>query len=121
MSSFVLKNVKFSKYDLYENPVFIASSVKDAENFDSLKIVYEKIKLLDVKTFLPIYNNDKYNYCNITFKTNASKSAFTNDYFYNITFELRIFTKDGKKFINCVIKKFQRGNAVESIGELLVL
>lgn len=46
MSSFVLTNVKFLKYDLYENPTFIASSDKSPANFNVLKSVYDKVKLL---------------------------------------------------------------------------
>ncbi len=121
MSSFVLKNIKFFKFDKFDNPVFIANNTKDPENFKILKDVYDKVKLIGIDTFLPLYYNETYDYMTVMFKSNTSKSSFSNDYLFNITFELRVLKKDQKKFINCVIKKFQRGESVAQIGEILDL
>ena len=92
MSSFVLKNIKFFKFDKFDNPVFIANSTKDPDNFKILKDVYDKVKLIGIDTFLPLY----YDYMTIMFKSNTSKSSFSNDYLFNITFELRVLKKDQK-------------------------
>ena len=107
----VLKNLRFNKFDKYDNPVFIASH-KEKENYDDLKNKANKLEAKNLHTFLPIYHSEKFKFATIRFVKNFQKNG---DYIkphpdcvYNIDYSIKTKTKEGdheegRTYVNCYI------------------
>ena len=106
-----LKNLRFNKFDKYDNPVFIASH-KEKENYDDLKNKANKLEAKNLHTFLPIYHSEKFKFATIRFVKNFQKNG---DYIkpqpdcvYDIDYTIKKKTKEGdheegRTYINCFI------------------
>ncbi len=66
----ILLNLRYQKCDQFRNNIFIVSQKYDEEKeaFEKLKKLEEKLKSLNVGTFLPVYFNEDLGYCTIRFK-----------------------------------------------------
>jgi hypothetical protein len=100
-----LTNLRFHKFDLYDNPVFISSHGE--ENFDKL-IKYAK-QLEDKKfvTYLPIYHSKEHNFATIRFVKDFQFKP-NNRCCYNIDYTIK--TKvglDKKTYVNCFINSMK--------------
>lgn len=99
----ILKNIKFSKLDKFENPVFIATKKSDEENYKILLEYYNKILEMDIDTFSPIYHSSEFKYNSIRFFKDTAYE-FKDRGLYNIKFTMNKKVKEGKTYINCYIK-----------------
>ena len=108
----ILKNIKFSKLDKFENPVFIATKKSDEENYKILLEYYNKILEMDIDTFSPIYHSSEFKYNSIRFFKDTAYE-FKDRGLYNIKFTMNKKVKEGKDegrnvvektYINCYIK-----------------
>ena len=104
-----IQNLRFQKYDLYQNPIFIASGDREAEslNFNELKTIYDKLVQKDFGTFLPIFHSDIYNYVTIRGNKNLNHPKLLVNATYDIKYMLRTVEKDGKTYVNVHISKFK--------------
>ena len=116
----VLKSIKFSKLDPFNNVVFIASKKTDEENYNKLVEYHEKLGAKDFKTFLPLYHNTQHNYTTIRFYKN-NKLKVDEKCKYDIDFTAKTKEKDGKKYINCYINKLVFVSKPEKFDEGEVL
>ena len=93
----VLKNLRFNKFDKYDNPVFIASH-KEKENYDDLKNKANKLEAKNLHTFLPIYHSEKFKFATIRFVKNFQKNGDyikpQSDCVYNIDYSIKTKTKE---------------------------
>ena len=107
----VLKNLRFNKFDKYDNPVYIASH-KEKDNYEDLKDKANKLEAKNLHTFLPIYHSEKFKFATIRFVKNFQKNG---DYIkpqpdcvYNIDHSIKTKTKEGdheegRTNVNCYI------------------
>jgi hypothetical protein len=103
--SYSLTNLKFQKMDQYQNPIFIAGSEKNTENYTILREISEKLKEKEYNTFLPVYHSEEYDYASLRIRKHYKNPTFTANSTYNITFELRTVTKDDKTYVNIHLTK----------------
>ena len=98
-----LSNIKFQKYSIIGNPVFIAR--EENENYYTIKDIADKL-VVKYSTFLPFYHNEQYNFSTIRF-IKDSKFKPEENCFYDIEYKVTQKTKDEKVFINCYIQKMK--------------
>ena len=99
----VLKKIKFSKLDKFDNPVFIASLKADETNYNKLYKYYSKLVAMKTDTYMPVYHNTKYKYSTIRFFKDH-KFKFEEKAKYDIKFSTNKKDKEGKTYINCYIE-----------------
>ena len=102
-------NLRFQKYDKFQNPVFIASKgqIEEKEAYDKLKDYYDKLEEKDFGTFLPIYHSSEHNYSTIRFKKNEKYNKMTVRNIYAVDFTTKQLVKDSKIYVNCFISSLK--------------
>ena len=94
-------SLRFQKYDNYGNPIFIANSTKEPEQFKKLQSYHHQLAEQKYETFLPIYSNVEKEYATIRFKGSVTKFE-TNDV-WDLTFDVKKNEREDKIFIGCYI------------------
>ena len=117
--------LRYSKEDDYDNNIFVASNLSDKPemkaSFSTLKQYYEKLQSMELGSFLPIYCKEDFS--SIRFKKNYKHKNFTPGNIYEITYEIRIVEREGKKYCNCHILNTKLATRAEPVdkGELFTL
>ena len=115
---------RYQKKDQFGSEVFIASQSKEQESFEIIKGYTEKLKGLNLCTFLPVYHGNTENpYTTIRFKHCKSKVKLEERNTYKITFSFRKVTRDDKQYINCYVESIELISKAPDIdfGEVLEL
>ena len=96
--------LRFQKVDQYKNSIFIVSSNKEEEkdSFNRLTKFHEALKNQNITTFLPIYATADFS--TIRFKPNT-KFNFAEGNMYELEFNIRKKTYEGKEFVSCFVNK----------------
>ncbi len=96
--------LRFQKYDQFNNPVFIASKGQEdeKESYDRLKSYHKQLSEPNYGTFLPIFHSSVHGYSTIRFKSFQTKKLMKNDV-YEINFKIKKIFKDNRVFINCYV------------------
>jgi len=98
-------NIRFQKFDKFDNPVFIASN--EDPDYNILKKMSQKIDSLEYDSFSPLYHNDPYNYTTIRFMKSNIPVTLVKNNVYNIDYNVKQVTKNDRTFINCNINKIK--------------
>ena len=98
---------RFQKQDQFGSQVFIASQSKEEDSFNVIKGFTEKLKGLNLTTFLPVYHSDNNPYCTIRFKHFKNKVKLNPRDTYKIQFSFRKLTRDDKEYINCYVESIE--------------
>ena len=115
-----LSSIKFSKYDKFNNAVFVATNEHNPLCFDIIKNCDNKLKELNFGSFLPTYVNEEYNYGTIrTFKN--KKFNLNEGYKYDISLIVKVKEKKGIKYVNIYIDKLKFVSKPKEIDEGEVL
>ena len=99
--------LRFSKFDKFNQPVFLASSANaqlNPEELDSHRILSKWYTALDNKnfgTFLPIYVKNEF--ASIRFKHNQRFTHMKERDLYDVTFNMRTVVRDRKTYCNIYI------------------
>jgi hypothetical protein len=98
-------NLRYQKKDEWGNEIFIASSKYNEElaAFEKLKRLEEKLREIDVGTFLPVFHNDNLNYCTIRFKFLNPPVKLVGRNLYTVKFVIKKSTRGGKEYINAFV------------------
>ena len=116
-------NLRFLKYDQFNNPIFIASNRKDTEivSFNKLRDYSEQIKEKEYDTFNPIYHDVKNQFASIRFQYKGSPLELGS--VYSLDFKITKKEKLNKIYVNCYIDKIKLISKAEKIdrGEELDL
>jgi hypothetical protein len=109
--SIVLKNIRFNKFDLFLNPVFICSSENENEyeNYKQLKSYAKQLKKKFPDIFLPIYNSEEYNFSSIKIckNTQITQLKLNQNDLVNLTFRIKKKKSDKNllTYVNCILVK----------------
>jgi hypothetical protein len=95
-------NLRFQKFDKFNNVIFIANPLKESKVFNQLTKYCDKLKNADYDTFLPIYSNAEMKYATIRFRYNGKVKFEKNDV-YDIDFSIKKKDRDDKTYVNCYI------------------
>ena len=111
--------IRFYKYDQYQNPIFIASDNKnESKTYCRLINYYNKLKSFGFETYLPIYYNEKYKYCTIRFKKSSIfKYHMAIGDIYDIEYKVKqsCVSPNGltdKTYLNCYASKIKKVSSV---------
>jgi len=115
--------LRYQKKDKFGSEIFIVSPKYDDElpAFEKLKKLEEKLKSLDLGSFLPVYYNDNLNYCTIRFKFLNSQVKLVERNLYTTCFVVKKSIRENKEYINCYvnsIKLYKKAKPVDQ-GEVL--
>ena len=118
-------NLRFQKKDDYKNNIFIVSPKYDEElpAFEKLKKLEEKLKEMDLGTFLPVYYNDDLNYATIRFKFLNPPMKLVERNLYSVKFVVKKSKRANKEYINCYVNtiKIYKKAKPQDTGEILDL
>ncbi len=116
--------LRFSKFDVYQNPVFVASSdspnTEEHASYEVLKTYFTNLQKKGISTFLPIFQRGPF--ASIRFKKHYQHTHMVPNNIYEVSFEIRRQTRDGKQYVNCFIQglKIERKVSIDR-GEVLDL
>ena len=94
--------LRFQKFDQFNNAIFIASKVKEPESFEALRACYSKLLELGTDTFLPVYADDVLGFATVRFK-NVKTMTVKPQATYDVRYTIRQIEKKIRKFINCFV------------------
>ena len=98
-------NIKFQKFDKFQNPVFIATKENNESAYEKLVKYHKKLEKKNYDTFLPIFAHPEHSYATIRFYKNRKYTDFVTGATYSITFDINMKEKNGNTYVNCNIKK----------------
>ena len=111
-----INSIRFSKYDKFNNIIFITKP-DEKENFEKLTKNYNKLRLKNYNTFLPIYASS--GYASIRFKKNDKITNLQNRACYDLeyTIKKKDFQKFGedKSYVSCYLTKCRQVTKAEPI------
>ena len=117
--------LRYQKKDKFGSEIFIVSPKYDDEkkSFETLKKLEEKLKEMDLGTFLPMFHNDDLNYCTIRFKFLNSPVKLVERNLYSIKFVIKKSIRENKEYINCYVNSIKLHTKAKPVdqGEILDL
>ena len=102
-----LKSIRFQKFDTYENPVFIANSIKEPVMFAKLTKFHKQLQKKNYDTFLPIYSDDEKGYASIRFKKNHTYPNLTPNAVYDLKYAIKQKEHEDKTYVSCYINSLK--------------
>ena len=101
--------MRFDKFDDYGNLSFACSGKPEdpaynADAYDALRLAHHKLAKKKLNTFLPIFCNDERMFATIRARKPFDQQRFKPGSFYDVDTSIRQVTRDGKTYLNCVIK-----------------
>jgi len=115
--------LRYQKKDNYDHHVFIASNKYNEEKdaFEKLKNLEDKLKAMNLGTFLPVFHNDNFEYCIVRFKNFNCPVKLYERNLYTVKFVVKKMIRDGKEYINTYANnvKIYRKAKPQDTGEVL--
>lgn len=112
----VTLSAKYSKQDLYNNPVFSVLK-SDGDSYNILSTINRTIKRMKTDTFMPVYVNDDDGYATVRFKRSRNEE-FVQGSTYKLTFDVNKRNHENKIYISCYLVEFSLETAVD-LGETI--
>jgi hypothetical protein len=109
----ILKKIRFQKYSVFNDLIFICNSKEpeEKENYDELVKQEKHLRTVVSRdgTFIPIYSSSEYNYATIRCRGNSLGGVkIEKDAFYDINYNVRLRRTEDKEYINIYINKIDR-------------
>ena len=116
-------NLRYQKKDDYKNNIFIVSTKYDEElpAFETLEKLEDKLKEMDLGTFLPVYVNDDLGYATIRFKLLNPPFKLVERDLYTVKFVVKKSKRGNKEYINAFVQKISLHKKAKPVdhGEVL--
>ena len=117
-------NLRYQKRDAFGTEICIVSQKYNEElpAFEKLKKLEEKLKSLNLGSFLPVYVNEDLNYATIRFKFYKGMKIVERN-LYTVKFVIKTSKRGDKEYINAFVDKISLHTKAkpQDTGEILDL
>jgi hypothetical protein len=114
--------LRYQKKDQFGNSVFLASSNIENEKAShaTLLKIEQKLKDMNLETFLPVYSNEAYQYSSARFKFYKGEPLIERN-LYTVEFDIKKSERNNKTYINCFAHSIKLHSIAQPIdyGETL--